>query len=512
MSFLQYPESLPNLDYPSAGSAERSLPVLHHAWIKARDQALAAVRAGDDLILVLGPPGTGKTLLLRDLAHILGSGGYDVLFQPRGDIPIEAAKAVAGSRKPPLPRVILVDEADRMTVAALARLRQFGAASLVCAGLNGPAHDLGHLPATVVRLAPLAPDEVGVFAAVRLTRAGRQAPPLDDQAISRLAERSGGVPRVLTMLVDAAAFLAAMDGAARICASHVDQAAEMRGDDAAPGAPPAKAEPDGALQPRVAQADQEISFLARQAAKRSPSQGRAAAVYTGQVAAMQASMVPNVPVAWAQPEDRIQPEAAASGQAASALAGQATRRPTYWSRGAALCTAAGVVVLCGWLALRPDLPAREVQPVPGKPTASAILPGGAGQDTSARGEPGAPPVLSGSQAARPAEEAAPSPAKLPIGAPAHVVIYYARNDAGAEARAADLARTLRAAGIVVDEPVAVPRGARAPGVRYFFAEDRGTAGEILGWAGLTPDSMRPGAARSGTLPRPGAVEVTVPPS
>jgi len=124
--------------------------------------------------------------------------------------------------------------------------------------------------------------------------------PLDNQGISRLAKRSGGVPRVLTILVDAAAFLAATDGAARIDASHIDQAAAMRGDDAvadapalqaepdrrradinvslAADAPPVQPEPDSAMLPGIA-ADRQAPPPAVQAAGRRPGRNRAAALY-----------------------------------------------------------------------------------------------------------------------------------------------------------------------------------------------------------------------------------------
>jgi hypothetical protein len=92
-----------------------------------------------------------------------------------------------------------------------------------------------------------------------------------------------------------------------------------------------------------------------------------------------------------------------------------------------------------------------------------------------------------------------------------VAIYHAQGDANAEARAASLARTLRGAGMVVDDPVAFPRGMRSPGVRYFFAEDRDTASAVLGWAGLPLGSIRTSTARLGPLSRPGTIEVTVPP-
>jgi len=476
MFLLQHSETLPDLGALCASPTGSSLPIEHRAWLRARDQALAAVRAGKSLILVLGPPGTGKSLLLRELARILGSGGYDVLFQPRGDVPVEVAEAAPGNWKRPLPRVVLVDEADRMTGAALERLGQLGAASLVCAGLTGDIGGLGQLSATVVRLAPLPPDEVGAFAAAWLARAGRHAMPLGDQANSRLAERSSGVPRVLTILVDAAAFLAATDGAARIDASHIDQAAAMRGDDAVADAPALQAEPGRT------RADINVSLAA------------------------------DAPPVRPGPDSAMLPGIAADRQAPPPAVQAAERQPGR-NRAAALCAAVGLGVLCAsWLALRPGLPTPHVQPVPEQSSTATLLPGETGQGYSTRGEPGTVRVPPGSQAAaRPTEKAVSSAAELPDGVPGHVAIYHAQGDAGAEARAAGLARTLRAAGMVANDPVAIPRGTRLPGVRYFFAEDRDTAGAVLGLTGLPLGSIRASTARLGPLPRPGTVEVTVPP-
>ncbi len=485
---------------------------MHRAWLRARDQALAAVRAGDGLVLVLGPPGTGKSLLLQELARLLGSGGYDVLFQFRGDIPVEADDVAAGNPNRTLPRVVLVDEADRMTETVLKRLGQLGAASLVCAGLNGPSSGFGR-PATVVRLALLAPDEVGAFAAARLTVAGRQAMPFGDQAIQRLAERSGGVPRVVIMLADAAAFLAALDGAARIEASHIDQAAAMRGDDEVLDSLQPEAEPKGPMLPPAAEEVQEASPLARQAVQRLPGQAHAAPSPIERIAVMQAGMVPNAPPVRTIGKNIVHLETTADEPTVPALPEQATKRGFTWGRGAALSAASGIAALCGWLALQPVLPARQGQPVPEQPATVTVLLDSAGQGASSNEKPDTTPVLPDPPgAALQAEEGSPSAIRLPTGVPGHVIIYYARSDAVMEAKATDLARTLRAAGMVVDDPLAIPRQTRMPGVRYFFAEDRDTAGQVLGWTSLPLGDLRAGAARPGALPRPGMIEVTLPPS
>lgn len=447
------------------------------------------------------------------VARLLGNGGYDVLFQLRGDITVEADDVAADSPKQSLPWVVLVDEADRMTEAVLKRLEQLGAASLVCAGLDGTSSGFGCRPATVVHLAPLAPDEVGAFAAARLARAGRPATPLGDEAIQRLAERSGGVPRVLVMLADAAAFLAALDGAAHIEASHIDQAAAMRGNDEVRNASPPEAEPNGTMQLQAAEEVWEASPLARQAVRRSPGQAHTAPLLIERTAAMQAGMVPNALPVRTVEKNTVHLETTEDEPTVPVLVEQATKRGFTWGRGAALSAASGIAALCGWLALQPVLPVKQGQPVPEQPATVAVLFGNAGQGTSSNKRPDTTPVLPDPPGAVwQAEEGSSSVTRLPAGVPGHVIVYYARNDAVAEAKAIDLARMLRVAGMVVDDPVAISRQTRIPGVRYFFAEDRDTAGEVLGWAGLSFGDLRAGAVRPGALPRPGMIEVTLPPS
>lgn len=420
---------------PGAAPASRWI-VAHRSWREAHDRVLAAVRAGRGLVLLSGSAGTGKTLLLQELARTLRVAGFDALLQLRGDIPIDPEQAEAGCAGGAGLRVILVDEAHRLDEAALRQLGRLGAGSLVLAGLAGPAGWGGALPpgAVPVGLVPLGRDEVGAFVAARLAQAGQHADRISGQAVARLAERSGGVPRVLDMLVSAALFLS--EGG-RIEAAHVDEAYALRG---------GSVELDAPVPPR-------------------------------------------------------QQDASAPPPVESAAAGAPARY-----RAAALGAVAGVAAVCGWLALRPGDSARQVPPVLAErsPVPNGLSESGpAGLAGAERPGPAVPePAGAALEAAVQAVEL------LPAGAPARVVLLYARGDAGAASRAAGLALALRKAGLSVDDPVAVT-GRGKPGVHYFFAEDRMTAGAVLQLAKLPGASLPASAAGWSPPPRPGTIEVVV---
>ena len=134
------------------------------------------------------------------------------------------------------------------------------------------------------------------------------------------------------------------------------------------------------------------------------------------------------------------------------------------------------------------------------------------------GPPPAPPEQTPTQpdpAVTPPEQQAAAPAvpptapdQLPSGAPARVALHYARGDAVAAARAADLALSLRRAGFWVDGPAAIT-GRGSPGVHYFFAEDREMAEAVLRSVNLPGESLLAGAAGRNPSPRPGAIELIV---
>ena len=155
-------------------------------------------------------------------------------------------------------RVALIDEADRMDGAALARLAadQRSAVVLACKHLpaDGEADPLcaaasGGRPVSFVRLAPLLPGETGAFLRERLARAGRADTVIGDAATAGIERFSGGVPRLVNMLASAALFLAASNDDVQVDAEHVAEAAALRSL-AAPGQPDEQATSDAPVPPR----------------------------------------------------------------------------------------------------------------------------------------------------------------------------------------------------------------------------------------------------------------------
>ncbi len=191
----------------------------HQGWRTAHDQVLAALAAGLGLVALLGPAGTGKTLLLRDLVRALRAAGRDAQLVGRGDLQFGVGTC----------EVVLVDEAARMDDAALESLALPGVAAVLTdlPSLEARLEGLGTV-VTVVRLAPLRPDEVGAFVADRLARAGQSADLLTAGAVEAIALYSAGVPRVLNLLARAAMFMAETEGAARVEEEHVNLAVALR--------------------------------------------------------------------------------------------------------------------------------------------------------------------------------------------------------------------------------------------------------------------------------------------
>jgi hypothetical protein len=100
---------------------------------------------------------------------------------------------------------------------------------------------------------------------------------------------------------------------------------------------------------------------------------------------------------------------------------------------------------------------------------------------------------------------------LPVNAPTHLVLYYARGNSDARANAAFLAATFRWSGVSVEEPVAARRHQSAPRVNYFFVEDRQGATDVGRRLATLLGVSRPVLlAKRDPMPGPGTIEVTLP--
>ena len=99
--------------------------------------------------------------------------------------------------------------------------------SVVLAGLGTLAQ---RLPTSTVNLVlePLGQEAARAYIAAWLGLMGRVPADLDSLAVRRLVELSGGVPRLLSTLLAAAAWLAETSNAPVIGAAHVQEAAELR--------------------------------------------------------------------------------------------------------------------------------------------------------------------------------------------------------------------------------------------------------------------------------------------
>ncbi len=250
--------------------------IAHAGWTSALSTVLAETLAGPCLVEVVGPAGTGKTLLLEAVARMLRDGGVDEHLHMRGDSGLLNKGAVAEAAR--RNRVVLIDEADRVGPEVLRSIRGGAsggcawvlasktvplmlpaaralgaqtpgaqtpgaqtpgplasgllASGLLASGADDAASRAAAPRITVVRLAPLPAAETRAFVDARLARIGLSGRLLTDAAVAELARCSGGVPRVVNMLLGAALFLAHSEAAPAVDREHVEGAAALRNLDA----------------------------------------------------------------------------------------------------------------------------------------------------------------------------------------------------------------------------------------------------------------------------------------
>ncbi len=213
--------------------------VAHHGWTVARQEAMGAFRFGPAIVVVSGGPGTGKTLLLEELAHALAETGAPTTLCQRGDL---SPEEVAPLGDAPF-RILLIDEADRMDLPALASLATNPLTGLVLVRTRFPTDDeadpftdalRGGKSLTTVRLGPLRPGEARALLDARLARSGRPGSLVSEAALTALELHSRRIPRLLSVLSGAAFFVAESKGASRLEAEHVAEGAAFCGFGALP--------------------------------------------------------------------------------------------------------------------------------------------------------------------------------------------------------------------------------------------------------------------------------------
>ncbi len=468
--------------------ASRPARVIEHpSWTTARETALALVAAGPYLIVLLGPPGSGKTALLRNLATTLRELGRTTAFLDFDD------------NQPAIGRadVVLVDEADRMSAARLDELSRRGERAVVLAVLPAPGDRFRHYPGvTVVRLAPLSPDQACKFLAERLAQLGLPAGCLTEAAWARLIAHGRGVPRLLIALLGLALFVAGEDDAPQVTDAHVEQAVAVRGGDAKSdkaGLAPTKADPTELDIPEFLAVDGPTKTQADrhgETRRRRRTRMVAALVAVCLFAAAGALLTGG--------GHRKADQTQASQSAAPALAGK--QGPSSVGAGAELA-----------LVNPPPTPVAVAPP----PAATVSL------GSAALALPASPPpTVAAEPSGAAAPQAVPRPPPpaaatgatpdLPPGALIHLVLIYPRDDQGAAQRGLDLARLLRSDGFGVGDPFPVAPRESKRGINYYFAQDEDAAAEIgrrLG--GQYGDVRLVRLPPSAGLPRPGTIEIAL---
>ncbi|MDT7951910.1 MAG: ATP-binding protein [Acetobacteraceae bacterium] len=192
-------------------------PVPFESWVAAGDRMAASLLSGTKRLVLTGPAGTGKTMLVERVARILRAAGRTVT--------VHLADADPAPAEPDV--ILCVDEADRLPAPKLRRLLDGSEGTVVLIGLESLA---GRLPPKTaqVTLAPLGLAEAQRFIEQWLAVNERVAARLEKDAMPALFELSGGVPRLLTILLSAGAWLAKSSGAPVIGAAHFREAAALR--------------------------------------------------------------------------------------------------------------------------------------------------------------------------------------------------------------------------------------------------------------------------------------------
>jgi general secretion pathway protein A len=224
---------------------------------------LYAIYRRKGFVVLTGEAGTGKTVLLRALMRSSKSTQFSVVLNPTltreeflemvlldfgvTDIPSSKAQRLfklqdllSQLQTDGIAPVLVVDEAQRLSVELLEEIRlltNFETADrkllqIVLAGQPELAAILNRFELRQLKqrievrleIKPLSAAEVGMYIHHRWLRAGGSTPlPFSAEAVSRIAQASTGIPRLVNVICDAALLLAYAGRESSIKTAHIQQ-------------------------------------------------------------------------------------------------------------------------------------------------------------------------------------------------------------------------------------------------------------------------------------------------
>lgn len=256
-------------------------------YLRARGKVLAALQRGPRVVLLVGPPGVGKTLLLEDVLneikgqfalcrinqpHISATELLQALLLQLGGTPADGEAAqnrpiaeLAASLDPIAARnalpLLVVDDAQLL---APGTLRTFGdilaripRLKILLALQSGPQSLLEDLAAAMrvaeqprqIQLHPLTADATKAYVERRLAVAGSNKELFAADAYAMIFQHTGGAPRLINVLCDAALHAACMRASGHVSGAEISLATQdsrwpeaLARDKAPPGTPAPSAE------------------------------------------------------------------------------------------------------------------------------------------------------------------------------------------------------------------------------------------------------------------------------
>jgi general secretion pathway protein A len=228
-------------------------------YLRARGQVLAALQRGPRVVLLMGPPGVGKTLLLEDVLgeikgqfalcrinqpHIsatellqvlllqLGAGPADAdPEQPRPFAELAASlEPIAAHHAAPL---VIVDDAQLLAGATLLTFGEILARAprlkILLALQSGAQSRIEDLAAAMreteqpsqIHLHPLTADATKAYIERRLAVAGSNKELFTADAYAAIFQHTGGAPRLINVLCDAALHAACMRASGHVSAAEI---------------------------------------------------------------------------------------------------------------------------------------------------------------------------------------------------------------------------------------------------------------------------------------------------